>query len=106
MRPEPYGFVIGVGKGQRLGRQMRRLRQLHLYGVHAVRRPSVVARGPAALEAAVDDMGITRCRGTDFPRFILYPRSATHAVIGADVEVGQPALEQERAVRADRVAVV
>src|SRR5262245_3818691 len=85
---------------------MRRLRDLHLDGVDAALRASVVTRRPAALEAAVDDVAITRCRGTDFPRLILYLRSATRAVIGADVEIGQPALEQERAKRADRVAVV
>jgi hypothetical protein len=63
------------------------LRQFHLDGVHALGGPAVVARRPAALEAAVEDIekppvaADTRDRGFD--------RAGAGAPVGADVEVGQ-----------------
>ena len=48
----------GRGRGRRLGGEIGRLRQLHLDRVHAFLRPAVVARGPAALEAAVQHVAV------------------------------------------------
>src|SRR3954452_14428042 len=106
MRPQARRLFRGIGKGRRFGVEMRRLCEFHLDGVHAVLRPAVVACRPAALEATVDDMAVTTCCGTDIARRSFDLRSAALAVVGADVEVGQPALEQERTVRTDRVTVV
>ena len=61
--------------------------------------------GPAALEAPVQHPGPT-CRGCDLLRGGLDGWRAGRAPGGADVEIGQHAVEQERDHRADRVAVV
>ena len=106
MHTQSVGLFDRIGEGRRLARKMRRLRQLHLDGVDALPGPAVVAGGPAALEAAVDDMRVAGSGGADFLRRRLDRRGAAQPAIGADVEIGQPAFEQERHDRADRMAIV
>ncbi len=82
------------------------LRQFHLDGMDAGFRLPVMPGRPAALEAAVEDAGVTLGRSGDVDRRLLDGRRAGPAHVRADVEVRQLALEQERDMRADRVAVV
>jgi hypothetical protein len=64
-----------------------------------------VAGGPAALEAAVEDVAVAAGGGgRDDGAF--ERRGAARAVGGADVEVGEPALEEVGDARADRMGVV
>ena len=58
-------FLHVVVEGQRLALQVSRLRQLHLYRVHAVLRLAVVPGRPAAAEAPVGDRGIAIGRRAD-----------------------------------------
>ena len=62
---KPLRFRLVIGEGRRFARQMRRLRQFHLDGMHAGFRLAVVPRRPAALEAAVEDCCIALGRRAD-----------------------------------------
>ena len=81
------------------------LRQLQLQGVHAVRRPAVMAGDVAAGEAAVQHRAVTGRRVQD-------PEGARReAGVGAapasrpQVEVGEPPVEEPRHARADGMGV-
>ncbi|ETH82063.1 transposase, IS481 family [Bordetella pertussis STO1-CHOC-0017] len=75
-----------------------------LQGVIALGRPPVVAGDPAALEASVDRRGeAVRLQG--LRGRLLQAGRAAGAVGGAQVEVGQLAVEKARAVRNDGVPV-
>jgi hypothetical protein len=67
--------------------------------------PAVTARGPAALEAAVQDM-IEAGSRADGDGGGFDDRCATVPIIAAEVEVWQPALEQKRKPRTDGMTVV
>ena len=58
--------------------------EFHLHGVNAARGLPVMARNPAAFEATVDDMAITRAVRCDG---ICERRIATGAVKAANVEL-------------------
>ncbi len=81
------------------------LGQLHLHGVDMLRRPAVVAGDPAALEAAVGDVAEAALRHHGLEP-LAQRRRAGAAVIGAEIEDRQLALEEPRDDGADRVAVV
>src|SRR5581483_4735192 len=103
-RPHGPGLLVFVSSRPVVRIHFRRLGhispagQLHLHGVHAFDRPSMVTGGVAALEPAVGDPGELRFRAELFD-----PRrkgwGAAGATVGADVEVGQLALEQPRYAR-------
>ena len=61
-----------------------------------LRRPPVVPRDPAALEAPVDDVREARRAGQHPCRPRLQRRRAARAVGGAEIEVGQAAREEAR----------
>src|SRR3546814_4664787 len=94
MRPHARGLGFRIAKRRRLAFEVVALHQLHLDGVDAVFRATVVTRRPAALEAAVDDMGEASGAGADIARGRGNLRIAGATVIVADVEVRQPPFEQ------------
>ena len=98
--------LVGLVGPRRRFQHVGRLRQLHLDGVDVVVRAAVVARGPAALEAAVDDMAVAPCRRADGAHAFGQALCAAPAAVVADIEVGQPAFEKEGNGAADRMAVV
>src|SRR5690606_2253542 len=66
----------------------------------------VVPRGPAAPETSVGHRRVAFRRLADGANLLFDKGIAGSAVVGADVEIRQPALEKEGADRADRVAIV
>ena len=98
------GWPVGVGDRGGLG-HIAALRELHLDRVDAVVGLAVVARRPAALEAAVDDMALT-ARRADIRDDGFEFGGAGRTAIGPDVELRQLAIEQAGDVAADRMRVV
>src|SRR5690606_10524479 len=84
------GLVRVQIEGGNLRGQMAHLGELHLDGVHAGFRLAVMARRPAALEAAIEDAGIAFSlrAGLERRRFDFLRAGAPH--VGADIEVRQP----------------
>ena len=87
-----------------VGKSVGTLRDLELYGVDLLMRPTEMASDKAALESAVDDRGESTLlgnldgRGSDFIR-------TTSPVERANVQHGQLAIEQCRHFARDRVRI-
>src|SRR3546814_2868108 len=82
------------GEGRGLG-HIAAHREFHLDRVDAGFGAAVVARRPAAAEAAVDDMAVSACGADRGDRGFKLGR-AGRAAIGADIELRQFAVEQAR----------
>src|SRR5690606_17656047 len=103
---EPVGLARVIAPGRSLFLEIGRLRDLHLDSVDTGFGAPVVAGRPAAPEAAVEDMGVAPGAGADSGDGGLDRGRAGLAAVGADVEIGQHAVEEEGNARPDRVAVV
>src|SRR5690606_40536068 len=102
MHAELFRLGLVIGEGNRFGGQMRGLGKLHLDGVDAALRLAVMARGPAALETAIEDRRVAfslsrylDSRGFDGGR-------ASLAHIRPYVDIWQLAFGQERDMVPDR----
>jgi hypothetical protein len=62
--------------------------------VEALLRLAIVARDEAALEAAIEHAGVARCLPCNVQQLLGQRRRAALAVGGAQVQVGQLALEK------------
>src|SRR5699024_4021851 len=82
------------------------LGQLHLQGMHAMLRRTVVTGNPAATETSVDHIiELVLCRDTIDHR-LLHARRAAGTTVRADVEYGQFAVEQAWYARTNGMAVI
>ena len=92
--------IVGLSgiilEGSRLAFEISRLRQLHLNRVHALRRPPIMTRRPAAAKAAIAHHCIARRPTTDILHPIGETRIARPAGIRPDIEIRKATLEQKR----------
>ena len=98
------GAVFAVGKRLLLF-HVGALRQLQLYGMDVMRRVAVMPGDVAAFEAPVKHMAVTLGLAAHLDQPLGQARVATGAIERAQVEVRQPAIEQVRDQRTNRVGI-